>query len=61
MEGAAVAHIAAKNSVPFLAIRAMSNRCGESYESLDAHKDDLVLAANRAGSLTLSVLNALVK
>ena len=61
MEGAAVAHIAAKNSVPFLAIRAMSNRCGESYESLDEHKDDLVLAANRAGSLTLSVLNALVK
>ena len=61
MEGAAVAHIAAKNSVPFLAIRAMSNRCGESYESLDAHKDDLVLAANRAASLTLSVLNALVK
>lgn len=61
MEGAAVAHIAAKNSVPFLAIRAMSNRCGESYESLDAHKDDLVLAANRAGILTLSVLNALVK
>ncbi len=61
MEGAAVAHIAAKNSVQFLAIRAMSNRCGESYESLDEHKDDLVLAANRAGSLTLSVLNALVK
>ena len=61
MEGAAVAHIAAKNSVPFLAIRAMSNRCGESYESLDEHKDDLVLAANHAGSLTLSVLNALVK
>lgn len=61
MEGAAVAHIAAKNSVPFLAIRAMSNRCGESYESLDEHKDDLVLAANRAGILTLSVLNALVK
>lgn len=61
MEGAAVAHIAAKNGVPFLAIRAMSNRCGESYESVDAHKDDLVLAANRAASLTLSVLNALVK
>ncbi len=61
MEGAAAAHIAAKNGVPFLAIRAMSNRCGESYESVDAHKDDLVLAANRAGSLTLSVLNALLK
>lgn len=61
MEGAAAAHIAAKNGVPFLAIRSMSNRCGESYESVDSHKDDLVLAANKAGSLTLRVLKALVK
>ncbi|NSX28167.1 5'-methylthioadenosine/S-adenosylhomocysteine nucleosidase [Gardnerella vaginalis] len=61
MEGAAAAHIAAKNGVPFLAIRSMSNRCGESYESVDSHKDDLVLAANQAGSLTLRVLKALVK
>lgn len=61
MEGAAAAHIAAKNGVPFLAIRSMSNRCGESYESVDSHKDDLVLAANQAGSLTLRVLKTLVK
>ena len=61
MEGAAAAHIAAKNGVPFLAIHSMSNRCGESYESVDSHKDDLVLAANQAGSLTLRVLKALVK
>lgn len=61
MEGAAAAHIAAKNGVPFLAIRSMSNRCGESYESVDSHKYDLVLAANQAGSLTLRVLKALVK
>ncbi|WP_422119404.1 5'-methylthioadenosine/S-adenosylhomocysteine nucleosidase [Gardnerella sp. DNF00354] len=61
MEGAAAAHIAAKNGVPFLAIRSMSNRCGESYESVDSHKDDLVLAADQAGSLTLRVLKALVK
>lgn len=61
MEGAAAAHIAAKNGVPFLAIRSMSNRCGESYESVDSHKDDLVLAANKAGLLTLRVLKALVK
>ncbi|MFU0555419.1 nucleosidase [Gardnerella vaginalis] len=61
MEGAAAAHIVAKNGVPFLAIRSMSNRCGESYESVDSHKDDLVLAANKAGLLTLRVLKALVK
>lgn len=59
MEGAAVAHISAKNGIPFLAIRSMSNRCGESYESLDLHEGDLVLAANNAGALTLRVLQEL--
>lgn len=57
MEGTAAAHICAKNNVPFLAIRAISNQCGESYESLDDHQTDLVDAAQAAASIGLDVIN----
>ncbi|KFJ05375.1 5'-methylthioadenosine/S-adenosylhomocysteine nucleosidase [Bifidobacterium tsurumiense] len=61
MEGAAAAHISAKNRVPFVAIRAISNQCGESYESLDEHQDALVKAANAAAAVTLGVVNSLIQ
>lgn len=59
MEGAAAAHVCAKNRVPFLAVRAMSNRCGEAYEDLNRHQSDMALAAQNAGSAVLAVLAAL--
>ncbi|WP_432623034.1 5'-methylthioadenosine/S-adenosylhomocysteine nucleosidase [Bifidobacterium sp.] len=61
MEGTAAAHICAKNDVPFLAIRAISNQCGESYESLDDHQNDLVDAAQTAASVGLGVIDMLVE
>ena len=57
MEGTAAAHICTKNYVPFLAIRAISNQCGESYESLDDHQNDLVNAARTAASIGLGVID----
>lgn len=59
MEGAAAAHVCAKNRVPFLAVRAMSNRCGEAYEDLNRHQSDMTLAAQNAGAAVLAVLAAL--
>ncbi|MFR0590715.1 5'-methylthioadenosine/S-adenosylhomocysteine nucleosidase [Bifidobacterium thermophilum] len=59
MEGAAVAHVCAKNHVPFLAVRAMSNRCGEAYEDLNRHQSDMALAAQHAGAAVRAVLSAL--
>ena len=61
MEGTAAAHICAKNDVPFLAIRAISNQCGESYESLDDHQNDLVDAAQAAASVGLGVIDMLAE
>lgn len=61
MEGAAAAHVSAKCGVPFLAIRSISNRCGESYESLDGHEHDLVNAADAAAAVTLGTLDALME
>ena len=57
MEGTAAVHICAKNDVPFLAIRAISNQCGESYESLDDHQADLIDAARAAASVGLGVID----
>lgn len=59
MEGAAAAHVCAKNRVPFLAVRAMSNRCGEAYEDLNRHQSDMTLAAQNAGAAVRAVLAAL--
>lgn len=61
MEGAAVAHICAKSGVPFLGIRALSNQCGESYESLDDHEHDLYAAANAAASIALGVIDTIAR
>lgn len=61
MEGTATAHICTKNNVPFLVIRAISNQCGESYESLDNHQNDLVDAARAAASIALDVIDMVVE
>lgn len=61
MEGAAAAHICAKSEVPFLGIRALSNQCGESYESLDDHENDLYDAANAAAAIAMGVIDVIAQ
>ncbi|MFD0705329.1 5'-methylthioadenosine/S-adenosylhomocysteine nucleosidase [Alloscardovia venturai] len=60
MEGAAVAHVAAKNGVDVLITRAISNDCGESYEQLDGREDDLNVAARLAAQVTIAVADTLL-
>lgn len=61
MEGAAAAHICAKSEVPFLGVRALSNQCGESYESLDDHENDLYDAANAAAAVAMGVIDVIAR
>ncbi|WP_418968857.1 nucleosidase [Alloscardovia omnicolens] len=61
MEGAAVAHVCAKNGVDNLIIRANSNDCGEAYEALDNREDDLNTSARIAALVTLGVAEKLLQ
>ena len=45
--------------VPFLAVRAMSNRCGEAYEDLNRHQSDMALAAQHAGAAVRSMVRVM--
>lgn len=56
MEGSAAAQVAAKNGVPFLAIRSMSNKCGEAYDDLDNHQLQLRWTAHEAANLADDVV-----
>lgn len=55
MEGAAAAQICARCGVPFLAIRSISNVCGEAYEALDSRQADLIATARLAAEIVLGV------
>lgn len=59
MEGAAAAQVAARANVPFLAVRSISNVCGEAYDDLDGREDDLTRCARLAASITLGVAKSL--
>ena len=59
MEGAAVAHVAAKNGAHCLVLRAISDNCDESYEALSARQFDLTEYARSASSLVLSIIDRL--
>lgn len=61
MEGVAAAQVCARADVPFLAIRSISNVCGEAYEELDNKADDLVSTARLAAEVTLGVARRLVR
>lgn len=54
MEGAAVAHVAARNDVPALVIRAMSDNADTDYE--DFKDFDITEYANTAASMVVSML-----
>lgn len=61
MEGVASAQVCARAGVPFLAIRSISNVCGEAYEELDGKVDDLVSTARLAAEVTLGVARRFVR
>jgi adenosylhomocysteine nucleosidase len=57
MEGAAIAHIAAKNGVDFLIIRAISDNCDETYEELSARTFDIDIYAKTAAEFVVDVVS----
>ena len=59
MEGAAVAHIAAKNGARCLVLRAISDNCDESYAALSERSFDLARYAASASELVLAIVRAL--
>lgn len=59
MEGAAIAHIAAKNGVDCLVLRAISDTCNESYTALGERQFDLEEYAMNASDLVLSIVRRL--
>ena len=59
MEGAAVAHIAAKNRVDCLVLRAISDNCDEAYDALCEREFDLDEYAKTASDLTMSIIRRL--
>lgn len=59
MEGAAIAHVAAKNGIPCLVLRAISDNCDESYVDLSHRAFDLEEYARTASELVLSILRTL--
>ena len=59
MEGAAIAHVAAKNEIPCLVLRAVSDNCDEAYDAFCDRVFDLDEYARTASSVTLDIIRAL--
>ncbi|MBY4796920.1 5'-methylthioadenosine/S-adenosylhomocysteine nucleosidase [Collinsella sp. AGMB00827] len=59
MEGAAIAHIAAKNGIDCLVLRAISDNCDEAYDALSARSFDLNSYARTASEIVLAMIRRL--
>lgn len=61
MEGAAVAHIAAKNGTDCLVLRAISDNCDEAYDAFCEREFDLDSYARTASALTLAIVRRIAE
>lgn len=61
MEGAAIAHVAAKNGIPCLVLRAISDNCDEAYDAFCDREFDLEEYAQRASNLTLGIVRRVLE
>ena len=59
MEGAAVGHVSMRNSVPFVVLRAMSDNCSDSIESLGAESFDVGEYVTTASAIVVAAVDAL--
>ena len=56
MEGAAIAHICARNGVDCLVLRAISDNCDEAYDAFCARSFDIAEYAHSASELVLDII-----
>ena len=56
MEGAAIAHICARNGVDCLVLRAISDNCDEAYDAFCARSFDIAEYAHSASELVLGII-----
>ncbi len=57
MEGAAAAQLCARSDIPFLAVRCISNVCGEAYSELNDAETRMEATARRAAMIVLDTID----